>query len=368
MILAIAIVKGYQLEVRNKIIGFNSQIQVSHLDLNNSYESLPIERDTVFEYLAGKKASVLNIQKIATKAGIIKTENSFEGIVLKGVDSDYNWSFLKKHTISGSPFEVKDSVSGNRILVSSITANRLNFKVGDPVIIYFIQEPLRVRKFIIQGIFDTGMGDLDEIYAFVDIKQVQRLNNWEKNQISAYEIGINPKLNVEAERENIASIAPYSMGIKSIFDLYPALFDWLNLLDMNVVIIIILMIAVASINMITALLILILERMNMIGILKAMGSTDIQISKIFLYMAGNIIGKGLVLGNIFGIGLAYLQQEYGFLTLDQSAYYLNKVPIELVTTDILWINLGSFAICMFILLIPSRFVSRIQPVKTIHFN
>ncbi len=368
MIIATAIVKGYQHEVRNKIIGFNSQIQVSHLDLNNSYESLPIDRDTLFEYLAKKKSAVIYMQRIASKAGIIKTETAFEGIVLKGVDVDYDWSFLKKHLQTGNAFQVFDTVTGNQILISAITAKRLGFKLGDPVVIYFVQEPLRVRKFKISGIFDTGMGDLDEIYAFVDIKQVQKLNNWEKNQISGYEIGLNQGSDIEQERNNLAAITPYEMGLKSIFEMYPALFDWLNLLDMNVLIIIVLMIAVASINMITALLILILERMQMVGTLKALGGTDTQISKIFLYMAANIIAKGLLFGNILGIGLAMLQQYYGFLKLDQSAYYLNRVPIELLAGDVIWINLGSFVICMCILLIPSRFVSRILPVKTINFN
>lgn len=368
MIIAIAIVKGYQQQVRNKIIGFNSNIQVTHLDLNNSYESLPIERDTLFERMARKQTGITGIQRFATKAGIIKTDESFEGIVLKGVDSDYNWGFLKTHTQVGDTFTVNDSMVSNNIMLSKITANRMNLKLGDPVFIYFIQDPPRIRKFKICGIFDTGMGDLDEIYAFADIKQVQKLNNWKPMQISGYELGLNEFKETENIRESLAGITPYTMGISSIFELYPALFDWLLLLDMNVVIIIILMIAVAAINMITALLILILERTQMVGVLKALGSTDSMISKIFLYMAANIIFKGLLLGNFLGIGLAWLQMHYGFFKLDQSSYYLDSVPIELVFKDILLINLGSFVICLLILILPAKFVSKIKPVKSIKFN
>ncbi len=368
MIIAIAIVKGYQQEVRNKIIGFNANIQVTHLDLNNSYESQPIARDTVFEYLARRQSGITNLQRFATKAGIIKTDESFEGIVLKGVDSDYDWSFLKKHTLFGDTFGVTDSLVSNKILLSKITANRMNLKLGDPVIIYFIQDPPRVRKFVIHGIFDTGMGDLDEIFAFADIKQVQKLNNWEHQQISGYEISLNQFKETEKIRENLVGITPYTMGISSIFEMYPALFDWLGLLDMNVLIIIILMISVAAINMITALLILILERTQMVGILKALGSTDGQISKVILYMAGSIIFRGLLLGNLLGIGLAWLQLQYGFFKLDQSSYYLDSVPIKLVWSDIVFINIGSFIICLLLLILPAEFVSKIKPVKSIKFN
>lgn len=368
MIFAIAIVKGYQQQVRNKIIGFNSNIQVTHLDLNNSYESLPVDRDYLFERLVRKQEGVTHLQKFATKAGIIKTDESFEGIVLKGVDTDYNWAFLKHHMLAGETFLVKDSIVGNKILLSEITAKRMNLKMGDPVFIYFIQDPPRVRKFTISGIFDTGMGDLDEIFAFVDIKQVQKLNNWERSQISGYEIGLKQFSQTQHGREQLVSITPYTMGISSIFDMYPALFDWLGLLDLNVLIIIILMIAVASINMVTALLILILERTQMVGILKALGSTDGQISKVFLYIAGNIIIKGLLLGNLLGLGLAWIQKKYGFIKLDQRSYYLDTVPIQLEWSDVVFINLGSFIICVLILILPARYVSKIEPVKTIRFN
>lgn len=368
MILATAIVKGYQHEVRDKLVGFNAPIQITHLDLNNSFESLPIGRDTIMEQLVQHKPDIQYIQTYATKAGIIKTENSFEGIVLKGVGKTYHFDFIAKHLKEGQLPVFNDSSTVNEILISAITAKRLEFKLGDFVYIYFIQDPPRVRKLKICGIFDTGMGELDELYAFTDIRQVQKLNNWEQEQISGYEIGIRNLEETELVRTELASLTPYNMGLSTIFDLYPALFDWLGLLDMNVVIILALMVAVASINMITALLILILERTQMIGLLKAMGAEDGQISKVFLWMAANIIVKGLVLGNVLGIGLALLQDKFSFVKLDQKSYYLNRVPIELSSLDLIWINALAFIICLVLLLVPVRLVSKVQPAKSIQFT
>ncbi len=368
MILAIAIVKGYQHEVRDKLVGFNAPIQISHLDLNNSFESLPISRDTIFEYLTQKKSNITYLQRYATKAGIIKTESAFEGIVLKGVGNDYHFDFLKANLKEGIIPSFQDSSTSQQILISAITARKLNFKLGDKLYIYFIQDPPRVRKLEIAGIFDSGMGELDELYAFVDIRQVQKLNNWSDQEISGYEIGLKDFSQTHLVQTEMAQITPYNMGLSSIFDLYPALFDWLGLLDMNVLIILVLMVAVASINMITALLILILERTKMIGLMKALGGEDKQISTIFLWMAVHIISKGLLWGNLLGIGMAMLQDQFSWIKLDQKSYYLNSVPIELGLVDIALVNIGSFLICLLILLIPVRMVSKVQPIKSIQFN
>jgi lipoprotein-releasing system permease protein len=218
------------------------------------------------------------------------------------------------------------------------------------------------------GIFDTGLSDLDKLYAFTHIGLVQKLNQWDASQISGYEIGIKPNYNIEMMREEVAALTPYNMGLSTIFEIYPSLFDWLSLLDLNVVIILALMVAVASINMITALLILILERLQMVGIMKAMGATNQQISSIFLWMAGRIIGLGLLIGNLAGVGLALLQKQTGLFKLDAHSYYLNRIPIQLELQDLLWINLLAFGICLLILFLPVRLVARINPVKSIRFN
>lgn len=368
MILSICIVKGYQNQVREKLTGFHAPIQLSTVDLNNSFETKPLERDSLLEMLVPQKPGVKFLQTFATKAGIIKTDESFEGIVLKGVGSNYNWEFLRKHVVAGKIPKLNDSVASQEIFISAITANRMNYHLGDPVLVYFVQDPPRVRKFNIVGIFDTGMGELDERYAFVDLKQVQKLNNWSNYEVSGYEIGLNRFDDMQEMQMSLTEVVPYNMSINTISDLYPALFDWLKLLDLNAIIILLLMLAVAAINMITALLILILERTHMIGVLKALGAPNNFIGEVFLWMASQIIFKGLLLGNLFGLGLAFTQQKFGWLKLDQKSYYLNRVPIEFDWQMILLINLLSFILCLLILFIPVRMVSRINPVKTIQFK
>ena len=368
MILAICVVKGYQNQVKGKLAGFHAPIQLANLDLNKSFESVPLERDSLLEVLVPQQKGVVFLQTFATKAGIIKTEEAFEGIVLKGVGSDYNWDFLAKHLKEGALPLLNDSQVSPSILISSLTANRMQFKLGDALFVYFIQEPPRVRKFKIVGIFDSGMGELDELYAFVDIKQVQKLNNWSKFEVSGYEIGLNQLEDMEHMQTSLSEFVPFNMAINTIAEMYPALFDWLILLDMNVLIILLLMLAVAAINMVTALLILILERTQMIGLLKAMGAKDQLISEIFIWMAGQIIIKGLFFGNLIGLGLAFLQQKFAWLKLDQKSYYLNQVPIEFDWQLIIGVNFLSFFICMILLLIPARFVAKVNPVKTIQFK
>jgi lipoprotein-releasing system permease protein len=368
MILAICVVKGYQNQVKGKLAGFHAPIQLANLDLNKSFESVPLERDSLLEVLVPQQKGVVFLQSFATKAGIIKTEEAFEGIVLKGVGSDYNWDFLAKHLKEGALPLLNDSLVSPSILISRLTANRMQFKLGDALFVYFIQEPPRVRKFKIVGIFDSGMGELDELYAFVDIKQVQKLNNWSKFEVSGYEIGLNQLEDMEHMQTSLSEFVPFNMAINTIAEMYPALFDWLILLDMNVLIILLLMLAVAAINMVTALLILILERTQMIGLLKAMGAKDQLISEIFIWMAGQIIIKGLFFGNLIGLGLAFLQQKFAWLKLDQKSYYLNQVPIEFDWQLIIGVNFLSFFICMILLLIPARFVAKVNPVKTIQFK
>ncbi len=367
MIIAISIVKGYQQQVRNKLIGFNSPIQVTHLDLNNSYESSPIEKDSIYENLIKSQDGVLWIQSYSNKAGIIKTNEAFEGILLKGVPSNYNWEFIKEHLVDGNIIQDKNN-SQPEILLSSITAKRMQVKTGDQILIYFVDDPPRVRKFKICGIFDSGLSDLDELYAYTSESIIKKLNKWPSHYISGYEININNFEEIESKTIEIESITSMDKGVSNIYKVYPQLFDWLQLLDMNVLIILLLMIAVAGINMITALLILILERSNMVGLLKAIGARDSQLSKIFLFLAMRIILVGLFLGNLFGLSFAFIQKYFGIIKLNESAYYLNTVPIEINPTHILLLNICSFIVCLLILILPAKFISKIHPIKTIKFN
>jgi lipoprotein-releasing system permease protein len=368
MIVSIAIVKGYQTEIRSKIIGFSTHIQISHLDMNNSFETTPVYRDTVLEKMLVSNPEVSHLQPFAIKAGILKTKEDFVGVVLKGVDSSFDWRFLQQHLISGSvPRIHPDSVS-TELFISKVLADKLKLKLHDKVLLYIAQEPPRVRRFTVSGIYNTGLEEMDQLYAFVDMRQVQKLNMWADYTISGYEIGLNDYTKLDLTSSELLGILPYNLEIHTIRDLYPQLFDWLGLLDLNVWVIIILMVIVACINMTTALLILIVERSNMVGILKAIGGSNKSIAYIFIYMASYLIFWGLILGNIAGITVCLSQSYFGWFKLSQEAYYLSEVPIQLEWKDILMINAGSFGICYLVLLLPASFVSRITPVKAIRFE
>jgi lipoprotein-releasing system permease protein len=362
MIVSVAVVKGYQHEIRNKITGFSAHIQLSRLDLNNSYQTTAIAIDTVMERFIAREKSVNRIQRFGIKAGIIKTEEEFHGIVLKGVEpGKYDWSFINQHLVKGAHPKSSPTQSSNQVLISERVANKLKLKCGDAFIIYFVQDPPRARKFTISGIFNTGFDELDETYAFVDLAVVQKLNNWVPQAITGYEIVLQRDADILESAAAIYNYLPYSVEMLTIRDLHPQLFEWLSLLDLNVVVIIGLMVIVACINMITALLILIVERTMMIGILKSLGSTNRLISSVFLYLSAYMLSLGLLIGNAAGVLLCYTQNTFKWFTLSQDAYYLSYVPIEMHVTDIVWINAGAVTVCILVLLIPSRFVSRIKP-------
>lgn len=368
MIISIAIVKGYQTEIRSKIIGFSTHIQVSHLDMNNSYETTPIYRDSVLEKLILANPDVTHLQPFAIKAGILKTKEDFAGVVLKGVDTSFDWRFLQQHIVSGNvPAIHADSIS-SEIFISRALADKLKLKLQDKVLLYIAQTPPRVRKFTVSGIYNTGLEEMDQLYAFVDMQQVQKLNMWEGYTISGYEIGLKDYKQLDDASARLLNLLPYNLELHTIRDLFPQLFDWLSLLDLNVWVIIILMVIVACINMTTALLILIVERSNMVGILKAIGGTNKTIAQIFIYMASYLIVWGLIIGNIAGIAICLSQSYFGWFKLSQEAYYLSEVPIRMEWTDLLIINAGSFVICYLVLLLPASFVSRIAPARAIRFE
>lgn len=368
MLLAIAISRGYKQQVSQKLSNFQSHILINNLDQNQSYQSLPIEGNADVEQFINAKNGYKHFQKYAIKAGIIKTENDFQGIVLKGVDSQFDFTYLKNSIIAGNIPKLDTVKLSNQILLSSSLAQKLGFKVGDGIFVYFIQDLPRVRKFNIVGIFDTNLGEIDDLYAIVDIKQIQKLNGWSNNLFTGYEVFVNNFDSLESKVNLLATVTPYTMGITPINLVYPDLFNWLNMLDVNVMIILILMAAVAIINMVTALLILIVERSNMIGMLKALGLNNLNIIKIFLNLAAFIIIRGLLLGNALAIGLGYLQQQFSFIKLSEKDYYVSAVPVSFQPFDFILVNFSCFAICLFLLLLPANVVSKISPVKSIRFD
>lgn len=368
MLLSIAISRGYKEQVSQKLSNFQSHILINNLDQNQSYQSLPIEGNTDVEQFINQKNGFKHFQKYAIKAGIIKTENDFQGIVLKGVDSQFDFTYLKNNLIAGNIPKLDSAKLSNQILLSSSLAQKLGFKVGDGIFVYFIQDPPRVRKFNIVGIFDTNLGEIDDLFALVDMKQIQKLNGWSNNLFTGYEVFVNHFDSLEAKVDLLATVTPYTMGITPINLIYPELFNWLNMLDVNVMIILILMAAVAIINMITALLILIVERSNMIGMLKALGLNNLNIIKIFLNLAAFIIIRGLLLGNALAFGLGLLQQQFSLIKLSEKDYYVSAVPVSFQPFDFVLVNFSCFAICLILLLLPANVVSKISPVKSIRFD
>jgi lipoprotein-releasing system permease protein len=285
------------------------------------------------------------------------------------VNKEYNWSFLKKHLVSGQIIDFKDSVEAQKqILISEQTANRLKLNVGDDFLMYFVQEPIRRRKFNVVGIFNVGVEEVDKTYVVGDLSIIRRLNNWDINQVGGYELRTVNFENLTKTEGEVNDFLPSQLRSYTIKDYYPQIFEWLGLLDVNAQVMLLLMMAVAVINMISALLIMILERTSMIGMLKALGATNWNIQKIFLYNAMYLIGLGLLLGNLFGLGISYFQHQTHFFKLDQASYYMNFVPVKINFTDILFLNIGVLMVCMFVLLIPSMLVAKISPVKAIRFK
>lgn len=368
MIIAVAVVTGFKKQIRDKVIGFNGHIQISNFDLNTSYETSPLAVEKIDKKAILNLPNVKHIQKFAIKAGIVKTKEQIEGVVLKGVGKDYDWTFFKEKIQEGRILELYDTATSNEVIISRTLASRLKLNLGDQVVMYFIQQPPRMRKFNIVGIYQTGLEELDKTYILGDIAHIQKLNNWDENQVSGFEILLFDSDILDDTKELIFDEVDLDINVKTIRELMPQIFDWLDLQDMNEIIILVLMLMVATINMITALLILILEKTRMIGLLKALGMNNKSIQLIFLNKAAFLIGKGLLFGNILGLGLCFIQLKFGIFTLDESSYYLKFVPVNLNIVSIILLNIGTFAVCMLMLLIPARIISKISPVKAIRFN
>lgn len=377
MILAVAIVIGFKQEVRKKIIGFGAHIQITDFSNNNSYESFPIIlSDSIINNVILSNPNVAHIQLYATKPGIMKTDEDFMGIVLKGVDADYDWNFFKQNLIKGSVPQISNDSTSSSVLISRIISEKMHLDTGDSFLSFFIQDDgVRARKFYISGIYETNFSEYDKLFILSDIKQVRRLNQWESDQVSGAEILVKNYGKLDETAESLY----YEMSIlkdrngnsfltQSIKQLNPEMFSWLGILDTNVVVIIILMLAVAGFSMISGLLIIILERANMIGILKVLGENNAGLQRIFLYIAAFIIGKGLFWGNLIGLGICLLQQHFGIIKLDPSSYYVSSVPIELNIWHVILINTGTLLLSLLMLLGPSYLVARISPTKSIRFD
>lgn len=375
MILSVAIVIGFKKEVRNKVIGFGAHIQITNFDNNSSYETHPVAvSDSLYQALSALPG-ITHVEAFATKPGILKTDEDFQGIVLKGVDEHFDWSFFRKNLKEGEVFTVSPDKSTTDVIISRYLADLLRLKTGDSFLTYFVQDEVRARKFRITGIYETGFVDYDKFFVIADIKQIQKLNGWDPDQVSGLELMVDDYDRLDETAENVflsLGDTPDRLGntfySRSIKELNPMIFNWLEVLDVNVVIILVLMLAVAGFTMISGLLIIILERTNMIGILKALGEDNDSIRKIFLYVSFFLIGKGMLWGNVIGIVLCVIQSCFRVVRLDPSIYYLDAVPVDLSLLSLLLLNIGSLAAAMLMMLGPSYLITKINPARTIRFE
>jgi lipoprotein-releasing system permease protein len=375
MIITVAIVLGFKQEVRNKVVGFGSHIQITRFDNNSTYEMRPLVISDSMIRVLSKVPGVSQMQKFVTKAGIIKTEDDFQGVVFKGVDRQFDWSFFSRNMVEGAPLSANDTAPSNQVVISKKIADMLHLKLHDGFIAYFIQDRIKAKKFIVSGIYSTNFGQYDKLFILADMRAVQRLNEWQPNQVSGMGIIISDFDQLDSVGERVyAKVANrfdengapyYSQTIK---DINPQLFAWLGLFDMNVWVILGLMMAVSGFVMISGLLILILERTNMIGILKALGTTNWTVRKIFLYHSCFLIGKGMLWGNLIGLTFCLVQKYTGLIPLDASNYYVSSVPILLNVPTILLLNLGVFVLSTFILVAPSYLITKINPASAIRYE
>jgi len=375
MIIAIAVVIGFKQEIRNKTIGFGGHIQITNFDNNNTYEMNPIKADKSLIKKISSLDGIKHVQRFATKPGIIKTESEFQGIVIKGIDTGFDWNFFKSNLVEGKIINVSGATPSNEVVISKYLTNLLGLKLGDSFYTYFIQDRVRARKFKIVGIYSTNFIEYDKLILLADMRQVQALNDWSPDSFSGLEVLItdfnkidelgDAVYNVTANRFNKEGSAYSTQTIKQ---LNPQIFSWLDLLDMNVWVILILMLAVAGFNMISGLLILILERTSMIGILKSMGATDWSVRKIFLYHSFFLIGKGMLWGNLIGLSLCAVQYFTGVVPLDAEAYYVATVPITFNWLYIFLLNAGTFIASLIMMIGPSYLITKINPATIIRYE
>lgn len=368
MLISISVVTGFQSAVKDKVAGFHSHIQISKFDFNESYELPPISLDSAEINEIKQMQGVKSISPFALKGGIIKTDDYIHGIVFKGIDKEFNWRKFNDWIIKGDTLDLNSDKTKKDILISKKIANKLELDTGMSFLVYFIQKPPRVDKYTIKGIYQSGFEEYDDRFIFGDIRKIKKLNKWEDNQVAGYEIMLDSYDNIDQRTADIYKKIDYDLKAKSINARFPFIMEWLDLLDTNVYFIIGLMIIISGITMIATLLILILERTNMIGILKALGARNKEIQKIFIYQSLNIIIKGLIFGNLFGIGFILLQHFFEIIPLNPETYYVTTVPVDFNIIYILLLNLGVIALITFMMLWPSMIISRIKPVKAIKFS
>lgn len=373
MIISSCMVSGFSKEIKERIFGFWGEIHITNFENSESFESTPIKKGQVLIEKIKLSNDVKNIAPFIIKAGILKTENEMDGIVLKGVDVSYDWKTIQAFIKDGNGIKYKsDSTSSKEIMISQSTAKKLNLKVGDKVIVYFIQKELSApigRKLKVSGIFQTGLEEYDQQYALVDIQLLRQLNQWQTDEVAGYEVRLHDMKKMDAFKDSIYyKYIDQKVNAQTMRDINRNIFEWLDLTRVSGYMILAFAFLIAVLNMVTALIILIIDRTNMIGILKSIGASNKSITKVFVYNAAYIILNGLFWGNVMGLGICILQQHFGFIKMNQENYYLSEAPVYFNLLSILLINVGTLLICTFIMLLPTRLISKISPIKAIRFE
>jgi lipoprotein-releasing system permease protein len=375
MILSVAVVIGFKKEVRAKITGFGSHIQITNFDGVRSYETNPIAADDSLFLALYAYPEVKHIQRYSTKPGMIKVDDAFQGMILKGVGQEFDTSFFRDHLIEGEMPQFSDTVASHQILISGSLAAKLKLKLGDKVYTYYIEDEVRARRFTIIGIFQTHFSEYDDNFLLTDIYTVNRLKGWKHDQVSGLEIRVKDfdrlaettyRIAVDTDRRLDRYGEPFY--VRHIEELNPQIFGWLGMLDLNVWVILILMIGVAGFTVISGLLIIILERTNMIGVLKALGADNLTIRKVFLWLSVFLIGKGMLWGNILGLGLYFVQIRFGIFKLDPETYFVDTVPMSLNIWIYLLLNIGTWVVSVLMLIGPSYLITRIEPANSMRYE
>lgn len=370
LIVAFAVLFGYKRTIQQKIFLFGAHLQVSKFTNNYSYEEPPLPLNTAVYRNGNQIPGVQHIQAVALKAGILKTKEDLSGVILKGVGRDYDWNLLRESLVAGTvPVVGADTgTGGTQLLISQYMAKQLRLNVGQRVPLYFLGNSPRARNMTVVGIYDTGLEEVDKTIAIGDIRLIQRLNGWGPDSVGSYEIFVKDFDRLETTREAVFDRIGPDMRVTRVTDQYRPLFDWMLLLDRNMVILLALVTFVASFNMISVLLVLMMERTPMIGLLKALGGPDPLIRRMFLYVGLNMVGWGLLIGNVVGLGVCYLQYQYRLIPLDPKNYFVNHVPIAWDWPTILLLNGATLALIALVLWLPTFIINRIQPVKALAFK
>ena len=372
MIVSLSVLTGFKIQLKEKISGFNAHLRIANLDSNRSFDLAPIRSDYEFYDSIALLPEVKSLRRYAYKGGIIKAPNDIQGVVLKGVDADYDRSFFERYLVEGELFDPSDTTLSNKALISKTLSRLLKLKTGDVFDMYFVQEPVRVRRFTICGLYDTYFEEMDKTFVLCDIRHVRRLNGWNANQSSGVEIMLHEIEDTDKTHAKIDEIAGFitfddgsMLEVSTLRDSVPQIFNWLDILDMNVAIILVVMMTVAGFNMISGLLIMLLEKISTIGILKSMGMTDGSIRLVFVYRSSAIVLRGLLYGNILGLSLCFLQQHFGTIKLNPETYFFSTAPVSVNFLHIALLNVCSFMFIALSQILPSLVVARISPDKTI---